>query len=315
MAVHGENALETLTQVTHIVFDKTGTLTRGEFAVSEVRLISDWPIETVLSVAASLQRHSNHPIARAFDDSIPHPGVSEITYEIGSGVTGYFEGQSIRLGSPSFVTGSVAGAPEIPEGAGYWIGLGSGKSLIAWICLSDEARPEAQGVLQQLRDAGLSTELLTGDASLSASTLAQDLAFSRFATGVTPDGKLARVAELQSQGARVLMVGDGLNDAPVLQGADVSVAVAGATDLARAHADFVVLSGDLNALLLLRNAALRTRRTIKQNFAWALSYNALGIPLAALGLVPPWAAAIGMSLSSILVVANAGRLRKMKRGS
>jgi Cu2+-exporting ATPase len=115
---------------------------------------------------------------------------------------------------------------------------------------------------------------------------------------------------LQAAGGRVLMVGDGLNDAPVLKRADVSIAVAGATDLARAQADFVVVEGDLQQVSLLRRCALRTRRVILQNFAWALGYNAIGIPLAAMGWIPPWAAALGMSFSSLLVIANASRMRR-----
>jgi Cu2+-exporting ATPase len=132
-------------------------------------------------------------------------------------------------------------------------------------------------------------------------------------TGLTPEQKMARVQELQATGAVVAMVGDGLNDAPVLSLADASFAVTGATDLARAQADFVLAEGDLHNVTSTLRKARQCRRVIKQNLAWALGYNACGIPLAALGFIPPWAAAIGMSLSSLLVVANSLRLNRGKR--
>jgi Cu2+-exporting ATPase len=199
-----------------------------------------------------------------------------------------------------------------PEDEMYWIALCVDGHALAWLGLTDEVHEEAGMVLDGLRRKRIATELLTGDASSRATQLGAQLKFDRVATGLSPQEKLQRVTTLQNAGNTVLMVGDGLNDAPVLKRANVSIAVAGATDLAKAQADFVIMSGDLEQISLLLDVARRTRRIIIQNFSWALAYNALGIPLAALGWVPPWAAAIGMSLSSLLVVGNSTRLRRLK---
>jgi Cu2+-exporting ATPase len=161
-----------------------------------------------------------------------------------------------------------------------------------------------------MRNAGLSLELLTGDSSPQGPLLAHRLGIETVNRGLSPQQKMSRVHELQAQGAVVAMVGDGLNDAPVLSLADASFAVAGATDLARTQADFVIVGGDLQAVTNTWRKARQCRRIILQNFGWALGYNLCAIPLAAMGFVPPWAAAVGMSLSSLLVVANSLRLNR-----
>jgi Cu2+-exporting ATPase len=186
-----------------------------------------------------------------------------------------------------------------------WIALVSEKSPLAWIGLNDELRGEAPGVMcSAWRDSGCAASSSPVTPHRARRRSAKSSASRHTATGQSPEDKLARVAALQGQGAVVTMVGDGLNDAPVLQRADVSIAVAGATDLARAQADFVIQRGDLTRIELLVATAQRTRRIIRQNFAWALGYNGIGIPLAAMGWIPPWAAALGMSASSLIVVAT-----------
>ncbi|MEM9315297.1 MAG: HAD-IC family P-type ATPase [Pseudomonadota bacterium] len=192
-----------------------------------------------------------------------------------------------------------------------WIAMVAANEPLAWFGVVDELRSEATGVIATLRSRSLRCELLTGDASPRARALGEALAFDAIHTGQSPDDKLARVQALQAEGKAVTMVGDGLNDAPVLQRSDVSIAVAGATDLARAQADFVIQRGDLTRVQDLHDCARRTRRIIQQNFAWALGYNLIGIPLAALGWIPPWAAALGMSASSLFVVMNSARLRSL----
>lgn len=307
--VHGENALEALARVDYAIFDKTGTLTTGAFSVAEcIRLDDSLDEAQVMALAATLQEHSNHPIASAFHSDQRSP-VTNIHYHVGAGLEGRYEQRRLRMGSRDFCQ-HIAAMPEPPQRNGYWIALCLENRPLAWFALRDEARSEADAVLRELRRRGVSTELLTGDASHHGQALGAALGFERIQTGMQPEGKLARVRELQRAGHCVLMVGDGLNDAPVLKGADVSIAVAGATDLARAQADFVILDGNLRQLLTIHNVAVGCHRIIRQNFAWALAYNGIGIPIAALGLVPPWAAAIGMSLSSLLVVANAARLRR-----
>jgi Cu2+-exporting ATPase len=309
--VHGENALESLARLTHALFDKTGTLSTGAFSIDTLKVLDNGHSETELgALAAALQRHSNHPLATAFRQWDAATDVDDVRYIIGAGLEGQHGGRRLRLGSLDFCREIAPTLAPAPESSLYWIALCADQQPLAWIGLRDELRPEAAAVLAALRESGISTELLTGDGSARAREVGEKLGFSRISTGMSPQDKLARVAALQNDNAIVLMVGDGLNDAPVLKRANVSIAVAGATDLAKAQADFVVLEGNLEQITLLWRVAIQTRRIIMQNFAWALGYNALGIPLAALGMVPPWLAALGMSFSSLLVVGNAARLRR-----
>lgn len=309
--VNGENALESLSRLNVALFDKTGTLTNGDFSLlSVVPLSKEFDETRIRSLATALQRHSNHPLASAFRSSSTNADVRDIRYVVGEGLEGFVDDRRIRLGSQRFCQQIVPNLAPPPKDPLYWIGLCRDGEALAWLGLTDEVHAEAAAVLEGLRDKGITTELLSGDASSRATQLGAALKFDRVATGLSPQEKLHRVASLQDSGATVLMVGDGLNDAPVLKRADVSIAVTGATDLARAQADFVLMSGNLDNITLLLTVAGRTRRVIIQNFSWALGYNALGIPLAALGWVPPWAAAIGMSLSSLLVVGNSMRLRR-----
>jgi Cu2+-exporting ATPase len=324
--VYGENALETLPRCSHMLFDKTGTLTSGKLRLERLeRLADDWPEEEVMAVAAELQRHSTHPVGDAFAElsapqassspatlssTSPLSPLSGVHYQVGQGLRGEYRGRNLRMGSLTFCRQLCPGLPAPPDAGLYWVALCDERRAIAWFGLGDDLRPEAEGVLRALAAQRYELELLTGDASPRAGELGHALGFAAVRTGQTPQDKTARVSALQKKGHQVAMVGDGLNDAPVLKLADASIAVTGASDLARAQADIVLLRGDLQQLLRVVQLARKTHRTIVQNFAWALGYNAIGIPLAALGLVPPWAAALGMSLSSLLVVANSLRLRR-----
>ena len=181
---------------------------------------------------------------------------------------------------------------------------------LAWIALADPLRPEAPAVIADAQARGLALALLTGDSGSQGPELARQLGITDFQTGMSPQEKMAEVARLQDTGAVVTMVGDGLNDAPVLARADTSIAMANAAELTRTHADLVVIDAGLESVTMAMNKARSCRRIIVQNFAWALSYNLCAIPLAATGQVAPWMAAVGMSLSSLLVVANSLRLNR-----
>lgn len=307
--VRGENALEALSRCTHLLFDKTGTLTEGKLTVEAVVTLAELDRDAVLSLAAGLQQFSNHPIASAFSEYTPTP-FDRADYRVGAGVEGYLREQRYRLGSVAFCTEITPMLEAAPSQPLYWIALVCEGRAVAWIGLGDRVRTEAQAVISGAKKLGLETELLTGDNSARGPELVAELNMPRGAYGLSPQDKMRRVSELQSQGAVVAMAGDGLNDAPVLALADASFAVAGATDLARTQADFVVLGEDLGALLRTVEKSRACRRIIIQNFAWALSYNVCAIPLAALGFIPPWLAAIGMSLSSLLVVVNSLRLNR-----
>lgn len=309
--VHGENALETLSRCDELLFDKTGTLTTGSLRVEDVQILdARWTEPEILTVASALQQHANHPLAEAFAGIAPASGIENVHYDVGAGLEGWQDSRAVRLGSDNFCRERVESLPAAPASPLYWIALCHGDTAVAWLGLADDLRPEVTPLLERLRSVGLTLNLLTGDSSPRAAELGRELGFDKVYTGLRPEQKLERVAALQRAGRVVAMIGDGLNDAPVLKLANVSVAVSGAADLARAQADFVLLAGDLAQIWYLYRLARKTRRVIVENLCWAIGYNAIGIPLAALGWVPPWAAALGMSLSSLLVVGNSLRLRR-----
>jgi len=214
------------------------------------------------------------------------------------------------MGSWEFCQQLAPEFPPAPDEQHYWIGLCKESVPLAWIAFDDRIRKEAAGVINKAKEQGLSIELLTGDSSAQGPALARTLGIDTVHCGLSPQQKMARVHQLQGQGAIVGMVGDGLNDAPVLSLADASFAVSCATDLAKTQADFVIVGGNLENITATLAKASRCLRVIRQNFAWALGYNICAIPLAAMGFVPPWIAALGMSLSSLLVVANSLRLNR-----
>jgi Cu2+-exporting ATPase len=304
------NALDSLSRATHLLFDKTGTLTEGALAIADVRPLGDLGAEDLLAIGAALQHYSTHPIARAFAGITGATRFENVDYRVGAGLQARQNGVTYRMGSEHFCRQLAADLTKAPDDLLYWIALCREGSPLAWIGLDDRTRVEAGDVITSAQQAGLQVELLTGDSSAQGPLLARSLGISTVNHGLTPQQKMAHVQQLQAQGAIVSMVGDGLNDAPVLSLANASFAVAGATDLARTQADFVIVGGDLHAVTDTWRKARQCRRIIGQNFAWALGYNICAIPLAAMGFIPPWAAAIGMSLSSLLVVANSLRLNR-----
>ncbi|MCU0971780.1 MAG: heavy metal translocating P-type ATPase [Gammaproteobacteria bacterium] len=309
------HALETLARATHVVFDKTGTLTRGTLRLSAVQLFGDVTRVRSLAVAAALERRSEHPVAKvlvAAADGVQLPLVADVTATPGEGVEGRVDGTLYRVGKPSFVAALSGVAPPGESGTGATrVALGDATGLIALFELNDELRPDARATLQRLHWMGLKVELLSGDAPGAVSHVARELEVVEWRAGVTPAQKLDRIRALQAEGAVVAMVGDGVNDAPVLAGADVSVAMGSGTQLAHATADMVILSEHLGNLASGVDGARRTRQIIRENLYWALLYNALAVPLAAAGMVTPWMASIGMSGSSLVVVLNALRLKKI----
>lgn len=303
------HVLETLTRVDRVLFDKTGTLTRGEFAVASV-----WSVnlerQRALGIAAALEAQATHPLAKAF---LPWQGLfqaEQLRQVTARGVEGVIDGQWHRLGSADFA-GALYGAeqpPQPPDSEQLWLLLADEQGPRAWIALADQLRPGAEELVQYLYRQRLEPELLSGDQSGSVADLARTLGIERYMAGAHPDVKLERLQAAQRSGERVMMLGDGINDVPVLSAADVSVAMASASDLAQTRADAVLLNDNIAVLANALDLARRTRRVIRQNLGFALGYNLLALPLAAAGLVPPWAAALGMTASSLLVVFNALRL-------
>lgn len=305
------HALETLARATHIVFDKTGTLTFGSLQLEDVIVLSAYSRQHCLGIAAALERGSEHPVARALSHAAPKSlRASSLRAQPGRGVEGEIEGIRYRIGSPAFVQDFGAVMPE--HGADLRgatvVALGSADTLLALFVLADRVRPQARAAIDGLRDLGLEVELLSGDQPAAVARVAAELGIARARGACLPADKLTHIRRLQADGAVVAMVGDGVNDAPVLAGAQVSLAMGGGTQLAHASADMVLLSENLMHLVDGVRTARRTLTVIRQNLVWAVLYNIIAVPLAAAGLVAPWMAALGMSVSSLLVVVNALRL-------
>jgi Cu2+-exporting ATPase len=303
------HVLEGLNQIDTVVFDKTGTLTEGRLTLTAVHPLGALDADACLALAAALENRSEHPIARAFGRA---PLAAESVETVpGLGLLGCVEGRNLRIGQPNFVAeGFSQPAPVIPGEQGQWLLLGDERGPLAWLVLDDRLRDDAPALLAACRRRGWQTLLLSGDSSPMVGQIAKELGIDQAEGGMTPAAKLTRLQALQAQGHRVLMLGDGVNDVPVLAAADISVAMGSATDLAKTSADAVLLSNRLTSLAQAFDVARRSRRIIIENLTWASLYNGLILPFAAIGWVTPLWAALGMSISSLLVVLNALRLTR-----
>ncbi len=299
-------ALEGLAHADHVVVDKTGTLTEGRLAVRRTEALDRTDADTALALAAALEAHSEHPIARAFAADAGRFEASDVRVERGRGVTGRIDGRRLRLGRPDWV-GGLAGGGDTRDSETV-VALGDAHGVLARFRLADATRTDVPAALAALRRLGLSVEIASGDAEGPVAALAEELGIPEWHARLAPDDKLGRLHALQDGGRRVVMLGDGINDAPVLAGADVSVAMGTGSALAQTQADMVLSGRRLADLADGIGHARRTLRVVRQNLAWAATYNAVALPLAAAGFVAPWMAALGMSASSLLVVANAMRL-------
>jgi len=325
------DALEQLTQTTDIVFDKTGTLTRGEFAIARtwINPISethfgiqkDTVKPYVMALTNCIESRSEHPIAKAFERYIHDNNdtefssndfsISDYTVSIGEGVKTAVNQQHYLLGSQSMILSSLT-APlsreigEAIEGANVL--LSSGGVVLAAFWVTDTVHPDALDIVRQLSQHELT--ILSGDTQVNVNSIATELGIKNAVGNSTPKDKLDYIGKLQANKKRVVMLGDGINDAPVLAAADVSIAVGNASDLAKNAADVILLNPKLQSVVDVLIMAKRTKRKIKQNIAWSLGYNISVLPFAVVGWLTPWQAALGMSLSSIIVVYNSTRLMR-----
>ncbi len=304
------HVLEGLNQIDTVIFDKTGTLTEGRLALRSIRPLGALDSDQCLGLAAALENRSEHPIARAFGRA--PMAAEEVHSTPGLGLEGLVEGRRLRIGQPRFVC-ELSGAvmPSMPEEAGQWLLLGDNQGPLAWFVLDDRLRTDAPALLAACKARGWRTLLLSGDSSPMVASVAAELGIDEARGGLRPDDKLLVLQQLHKEGRKVLMLGDGVNDVPVLAAADISVAMGSATDLAKTSADAVLLSNRLDALVQAFSLARRTRRVIIENLLWAGLYNGLMLPFAALGWITPVWAAVGMSISSLTVVLNALRLTRM----
>jgi len=310
------HTLETFDRATHVVFDKTGTLTQGRPVLRQTLSVGALPGFDCLRIAAALEADNPHPLALAIREAVVAAPLDagraeQVQYTIGQGVEGWVEGRYYRLGSAAWVAGVAGGVAraEVPAGTtSVWLGNGDG--WLARFDLADGLRQEAAEVVRRIRASGKTVVLLSGDEQHAAQAVAVRLGISTAIGGKLPQEKLAYVRRLQQDGAVVAMIGDGINDAAVLRGADVSFAMGCGAELAQMHADGVLMGDSLAPLADTLDTARRTLAVIRQNLAWATLYNVAAIPAAATGLLNPWLAGVGMAASSAVVVLNALRLRK-----
>jgi Cu2+-exporting ATPase len=313
-------ALESLLKVSRWCFDKTGTLTRGRPSICSVSAIATLTEDKCLQIVACIEKGSAHVLSTAFNDIQTDLTATDFNEEVGQGITAIIDGDLYRVGKRSWIL------PHLPANQQHIdlqlisshseILLADANQVLAIIQLRDETRPSAAAFLSILgtqkiseRDQTVSVTVLSGDTVLSVKALCDELAITDFKAALLPTDKLNQIRQYQSQGELVAMLGDGINDAPVLAAADVSIAMGSGSDLALNNADVVLLNGNLENLGSLMVIAKKTAIITKQNLVWALVYNALALPLAASGLLTPWLAALGMSLSSVLVVLNALRIK------
>ncbi|MFN4289857.1 MAG: heavy metal translocating P-type ATPase [Permianibacter sp.] len=296
--------LEKLATLTDVVFDKTGTLTTGALQITAVRVRADQDRHSVLALAAALEQHSSHPIARAFH---PHASnqclASHVMETAGLGVSGSIAGRQYWLGQKSWLP--LAAQAAVQDGE---IALADSDGWLASFQLQDELRSDAAALCRELRASGLRLHLLSGDHHAAVERCAQALGIDAVHARQSPAQKRDYVQALQRQGCKLLMLGDGINDAPVLAAADVSMAIGSGADFARRAADAVLLQSQLCVIARALQVAKQTRRIVRENLAWALIYNLVALPAAIAGVLTPWQAAIGMSLSSLLVTVNSLRL-------
>ena len=323
-------ALEALAQIDTVIFDKTGTLTEARMGLRAVSTRDGVTGAQALQLAAALAQHSRHPVSCALVAAAraapPAPTGASAQFQLvdvqeiaGQGLRGRLLaspsgsgcGGQLRLGSARFC--NLASAPADTWLDTLQVCLADESGWLARFDLDEMVRPDAAAAISALQAAGVEVQLLSGDSQAAARRVADSVGISHAQGDSTPQSKLQRLLALQQQGHHVLMVGDGLNDGPVLAGANVSVAVGSAVALAQAQSDFLIPGGQLLMVPGLLVQARRTMRTVRQNLWWAVSYNAVCVPLALTGSLPAWLAGLGMALSSLLVIANAARLARTQR--
>ncbi len=318
------HALETLAHATDFVFDKTGTLTTGEIKLEKVILNSVYDKDsaydehTVLTIAASLETNSEHPIAKALLHANKENllKVAKLAHTIGEGIRGTVNNHEWFIGNKNFIEKHSNGIfKEDNEEHGIKIYLATKELSVALFILSDKVRDEAAELIQRLHQQHKKTHLFSGDRVEYTRKISQQLGIPHYLGELKPEDKLAKVTAMQLKGAIVVMTGDGVNDAPVLAGANLSIAMGKGTQLATAAADMVLISNNIKHIYHGHLISKKTLSIIKQNFGFSLVYNTIGIIAAAMGYIDPWIAALGMSLSSLVVVFNALRLNKLKYSS
>jgi P-type Cu2+ transporter len=317
LVVSRGHAIEALARATDVVLDKTGTLTHGDLRIVSVLPVGGEPLESCLALACALEQASEHPVGRAIVRHAPSGGAprrvaTSVSNRPGAGIEGVVDHRRYRIGTPGFCSG-LAGPPPsdaLAPGGDSMVALVRDGEWLAWFEVGDSLKADAAALIQRLVTLGKRVHLLSGDSPAAVARAAAALGVTNVCAAADPAAKRAYVERLKSAGGLVAMVGDGVNDAPVLAQADVSIAMGQGADLAQTKADAVLVSGELGGLGDAFGLSVRAMRIVRENLGWAIAYNLLAIPAAAAGLVTPWMAGLGMAGSSLAVVFNALRLRR-----
>jgi Cu+-exporting ATPase len=316
--------LEVFGHVSTVAFDKTGTITKGEPAIVALAPADELTEEELLSIAAAVENKSEHPLAKAVVEAAKARNLDiskaeDAAAKAGRGIKASVNGTDVTVGSLRLMEEEGVDFGAMKEKVAEWQGKGYTVVAVAsdgapagLIAVADEPKESAAEAIHELAGLGLRTVMLTGDNERAARTVADTIGIAEVKAGLLPADKLTALAELKTGGARVAMVGDGINDAPALAAADVGIALGAGTDVAMESAGVVLVSGDLRAVPRAYRLSKRTLRVIKQNLFWAFFYNTAAIPVAAAGLLNPMIAAAAMAFSSVSVVTNALRLRRFK---
>jgi Cu2+-exporting ATPase len=320
-------ALEYLSKVTHFVFDKTGTLTEGKLRVATVESFSDLSEDKLIMLAGSVEQHSEHGIAQAIlAESVTREltlsPIMDFSSSAGQGVQASLNQQHVLLGTQSWLaelgfvfTDIVLNRVDSLEHQGIsCVFMATAGKIVGLIGVADQLRPDALSMINDLQQQGIAITVLSGDKHAVVGAITAELGDIQRQAEVLPKDKADVVRALQKQGVIVAMVGDGVNDAPALIQADVGIALASGTDVSIESADIVLSHNELRKVTEARRLASRTLSTIRQNIVLSISYNIIMVPLAMMGLVNPLIAAVTMPISSLLVIGNAARIKRLFKG-
>ena len=325
-------AIESIANIDTVIFDKTGTLTEDHIQVMSISHKDGLSENSALALAASIAQHSQHPISRAllknYQQNVTQNPIAafdkielvDVKEDIGAGISATVKNNAKNkasdtdLASTNLISGRLKFGSakfcgtKVTEAFKQQVHLADNNGWLATFTLQEAIKPNAAEAIQQLKELNLNVELLSGDQPHTVVSMANKIGISQFQSACSPNDKLLRLQALKQQGKKVLMVGDGLNDGPILASAHVSIAMGKGVPLTLAHADYILLNGDVSQIPQLIRHTQKTMRIIKQNIAWAIVYNVVSIPLAFTGVLSAWLAGLGMAVSSLIVVANALRL-------
>lgn len=309
--------LEKIHKMDSIIFDKTGTLTTGELKVVEIKNNGNLSDDDFLSIIYSLEKNTDHPIAKSIVNFCKEKNVKEIEFSAlkviaGMGIKAIYNNEEVLIGKKKFIEEKIGKLELNIENELLTIFISIGNNLSGFVVLEDEVESNAFEIVKKLKEKNIDVFMITGDSEVVAKKVANKLGIENVLYEVMPDEKSQKVLELQKQGKIVAMVGDGINDAPALASADISFAMGTGTDIAMETADITLMNGNLNTLLNSINISEQTLKIIKQNLFWAFFYNIIAIPFAAFGYLNPMLAGFTMSLSSVSVVLNSLRLKRYK---